>query len=127
MRSVAASNPPLDPFADLANPALYVPRPASDRALREVLAGVGGGDRPVAVVAPPGFGKTLLLRLVSSRLLPSLRVVYVPNPVLTPTELCAWTLGCLGSPPWPDPITVVAAYAAHRASAGGALVWLVDD
>ena len=47
--------------------------------------------------------------------------------MLSPAELCAWTLGCLGSPPWADPIPVVSAYAEHRAACGGALVWLVDS
>jgi type II secretory pathway predicted ATPase ExeA len=106
---------------------LYVPREASDRALRDLLECVGRPDRPAALLAPAGLGKTLLLHLLASRLPPALRAVYVPNPVLTPADLCAWTLGCLGSPSWSDPIAVVAAYAEHRAACGGALVWLVDD
>jgi type II secretory pathway predicted ATPase ExeA len=104
-----------------------VPRDASDRALRELLECASQPDRPAALLAPPGLGKTLLLHLLAARLPAALRAVYVPNPVLAPPDLCAWTLGCLGSPPWPDPIGVVAAYAEHRAAGGGALVWLVDD
>jgi MSHA biogenesis protein MshM len=119
--------PPLDPFADTPNPAFYVPRDASDQALGLLLECVGRPDRPAALLAPPGLGKTLLLHLLAARLAAPLRAVYVPNPVLTPAELCAWTLGCLGSPRWPDPIAVLAAYAEHRAACGGALVWLVDD
>lgn len=119
--------PPLDPFADVPNPALYVPRDASDRALRELLESASRPDRPAALLAPPGHGKTLLLHLLASRLPAALRAVYVPNPVLSPAELCAWTLGCLSSPSWSDPIAVVAAYVEHRAACGGALVWLVDD
>jgi type II secretory pathway predicted ATPase ExeA len=119
--------PLLDPFADVPNPALYVPRDASDRALRDLLECVGRPDRPAALLAPAGLGKTLLLHLLATRLPAALRAVYVPNPVLTPADLCAWTLGCLGSPSWSDPIAVVAAYAEHRAACGGALVWLVDD
>lgn len=119
--------PPLDPFADTPNPALYVPRDASDRALAGLLDCAGRPDRPAALLAPPGHGKTLLLHLLAARLPAALRAVYVPNPVLTPAELCAWTLGRLGSPAWSDPIAVLAAYAEHRAGCGGALVWLVDD
>lgn len=119
--------PPVDPFADTPNPALYVPRDASDEALRQLMDCVGRPDRPVALLAPPGLGKTLLLRLLAARLPAPLQAVYVPNPVLSPAELCAWTLGCLGSPPWSDPIALLAAYAEHRAGGGGALVWLVDD
>jgi type II secretory pathway predicted ATPase ExeA len=119
--------PPLDPFADTPNPALYVPRDASDEALAQLLECVRQPDRPAALLAPPGLGKTLLLHLLAARLPEPLQAVYVPNPVLAPAELCAWTLGCLGSPPWPDPIAVLAAYAEHRAGCGAALVWLVDD
>jgi type II secretory pathway predicted ATPase ExeA len=118
---------PPDPFADVPNPAFYVPRDASDRALRELLECASRPGRPAALQAPPGHGKTLLLHLLAARLPPALRAVYVPNPALSPAELCAWTLGRLGSPPWADPIPVVSAYAEHRAACGGALLWLVDD
>jgi type II secretory pathway predicted ATPase ExeA len=120
-------NPPNDPFADHPNPAYYVARDASDGAFADLLECVGRPDLPAALLAPPGLGKTLLLRMLANRLPPALRGVYVPNPVLSPAELCAWTLGCLGSPPWPDPISVLGAYADHLAERGGALVWLVDD
>jgi type II secretory pathway predicted ATPase ExeA len=119
--------PALDPFSDTPDPALYVPRDASIRALSDLLECATRPDRPAALLAPPGLGKTLLLHLLATRLPPALRAVYVPNPVLSPADLCAWTLGCLGSPPWSDPIAVLAAYAEHRASFGGALVWLLDD
>ena len=120
-------NAPIDPFADHPNPELYVARPASEGALADLLVCVSRPDRPAALLAPPGLGKTLLLRMLASQLPPALRGVYVPNPVLTPAELCAWTLGCLASPAWPDPISVLGAYAEHLAERGGALVWLVDD
>jgi type II secretory pathway predicted ATPase ExeA len=120
-------HPPNDPFADNPNPAFYVARDASDGALADLLECVSRPDLPVALLAPPGLGKTLVLRLLASRLPPALCGVYVPNPVLTPVDLCAWTLGCLASPGWPDPISILGAYADHLAERGGALVWLVDD
>ena len=120
-------NPPVDPFSDNPDPAYYVAREASDRALADLLECVGRPDRPAALLAPPGMGKTLLLRMLARRLPDALRGVYVPHPVLAPAELCAWTLGCLASPVWPDPISVCGAYAEHLAERGGALVWLVDD
>jgi type II secretory pathway predicted ATPase ExeA len=120
-------HPPTDPFADHPNPAYYVARDASDDALADLLACVGRPDLPAALLAPPGHGKTLLLRMLASRLPPTLRGVYVPNPVLTPAELCAWTLGCLASPAWEDPIAVLGAYADHLGERGEALVWRVDD
>ncbi|MEN8160856.1 MAG: ATP-binding protein, partial [Myxococcota bacterium] len=83
--------------------------------------------RHALLLAPPGTGKTLLLHVLATRLPSELHAVYVPNPRLTPAELCAWTLGRLDSPRWPDPMAMLRAYAAHRAQCGGALVWLIDD
>lgn len=119
-------DPLLDPFPDAPDPALYVPRQASDLALARLLACAVRPDRPAALLAPPGFGKTLLLHTLA-RLVPGLRCVYVPNPGLSPSELCAWSLGQLGGPTWRDPIPVLASYAAHLAQQGGALLWLIDD
>jgi type II secretory pathway predicted ATPase ExeA len=116
-----------DPFADRPDPALYVPREASEHALDALLACVGLPDRPAALLAPPGLGKTLLLHLLAGRLPAGLHGVYVPNPALAPADLCAWTLGCLGTGDWPDPVPVLAAYVEHCGRQGGALVWLVDD
>jgi MSHA biogenesis protein MshM len=118
--------PSSDPFRDTPDPASYVPREASEGALAALVACVERAE-PGAILAPPGHGKTLLLHLLAERLPPALRPIYVPNPVLTPEELAAWTLGCLGSPPWSDPIEVLVAYAEHLAESGGALVWLLDD
>ena len=116
----------IDPFPDAPDPTLYVSREASDLALARLLACARRPDSPAALLAPPGLGKTLLLHTLA-RLLPELSCVYVPNPSLSPAELCGWSLGRLGSPTWNDPIPVLAAYAAHRAQQGGALLWLVDD
>jgi type II secretory pathway predicted ATPase ExeA len=118
--------PSSDPFRDTPDPAAYVPREASEAALAALLARVERAE-PAALVAPPGHGKTLLLHVLAERLPLALRPLYVPNPMLAPAELAAWTLGALGSPAWPDPIEVLVAYAEHLAESGGALVWLVDD
>jgi MoxR-like ATPase len=119
--------PPLEVLREAAKPAGYVPRDASERAVATLLACAECSDRPAALRAAPGLGKTLLLHELAGRLRRPLCGVYVPNPVLEPAELCAWTLGRLGSPAWADPISVLAAYADHLAGQGGALVWLVDD
>jgi type II secretory pathway predicted ATPase ExeA len=120
-------NQAIDPFSDSPDPALYVPRDASESALASLLGCAQTPGRHALLLAPPGTGKTLLLHLLATRLPSELRSVYVPNPALDPAELAAWTLGQLGSPRFPDPESVLRAYAAHRAQCGGALVWLIDD
>jgi type II secretory pathway predicted ATPase ExeA len=117
----------IDPFSDNPDPALYVPRDATERALASLLDCVTAPGRHALLLSPPGTGKTLLLHLLETRLPSGLGAVYVPNPVLDPSELSTWTLGRLGSPRFPDPDGVLRAYAAHRAQCGGALVWLIDD
>jgi type II secretory pathway predicted ATPase ExeA len=117
----------LDPFSDSPDPAFYVPRDATERALASLLDCVQTPGRHALLLSPPGTGKTLLLHLLATRLPPDLRAVYVPNPVLEPAELSAWTLGQLGSPRFPEPESVLRAYVAHRVQCGGALVWLIDD
>lgn len=116
-----------DPFADCPDPACYVPRPASEGALAELLDCVSRPDRPALLLAPPGLGKSLLLHLLATRLPAGLRAIYVANPALGPADLCTWTLGRLGAAGWPDPIPVLAAFTEHCADRGGALVWLIDD
>src|SRR5262245_52473240 len=51
----------LDPFSDAPDPARYVPREATERALERLLECAVQPDRPAALMAPPGHGKTLLL------------------------------------------------------------------
>ena len=116
-----------DPFADCPDPAGYVPRPASEAALAELLDCAGHPERPALLLAPPGLGKSLLLHLLATRLPPGLQAVYVANPALGPADLCTWTLGRLGAADWPDPIPVLAAFTEHCADRGGALIWLIDD
>lgn len=116
----------LDPFQDLPDPGGYVPREASDRALARLVACVRQPHRPCALLAPPGMGKTLLLHALA-RLVPELRAVYVPNPTLSPAELCAWTLDRLGAPAWDEPLALFKAYAAHLSPDDRALLWLMDD
>ena len=116
-----------DPFDDTVDPACYVPRKSSEQGLATLLDCVGRPNQPSALVAPPGYGKTLLLHMLAARLTPNLRGVYVPNPILTPEEFCTWTLGRLGGHGFSDSPAVLMAYAAHLVQREAALVWLVDD
>lgn len=120
-------SPPLEALREIDRPVGDVPRDASERAAAALLACAERPDRPAALRAAPGLGKTLLLHELAARLRGPLCGVYVPNPVLEPVDLCVWALGRLGSPAWEDPISVLGAYADHLAERGGALVWLVDD
>ena len=115
-----------EPFLDVPDPDRYVPRESSDRALAQLVACVRSPGRPCAVVAPAGLGKTLALHTLP-RLVPELVPAYVPNPVLAPEDLCAWTLGRLGLPAWRGACGVLEAYLEHLAQLERALLWLVDD
>jgi type II secretory pathway predicted ATPase ExeA len=116
-----------DPFDDTVDPACYVPRKSSEKGLTTLLDCAKRPHQPSALLAPPGYGKTLLLHMLATRLTPNLRGVYVPNPILSPEDFCTWTLGQLGGLGFSDSPGVLWAYAAHLAQREAALVWLVDD
>lgn len=96
-------------FSETSDPAAYVARPATEATLGEVgawLAESGGTAALGAIIASPGFGKTLLLRVVEARLnaegLASVTVaarpkaLYLPYAGLGPTDLAIWVHGLLG-------------------------------
>ena len=108
-------------FGETVDPGLHVPRPASESRLEALLAGCRAGSPVSALVAPPGIGKTHLLRVLEARLrsgaeetrtgatppgaaaspLGPRRVVYLPYAGLPLPELARWVHGLLGetSPP----------------------------
>lgn len=96
-------------FSETADPEAYVERRASDAALREITAWLD--DLPVrsplaALIASPGLGKTMLLRVVEARLnqqgvaaegaAARPRALYLPYAGLGPTDLAIWVHGLLG-------------------------------
>lgn len=113
-------------FGETANPADYVPREASERALRELEAEVRQG-RIVALTASPGLGRSLLLRIVSGRLEPAASCVFLPYAALELDELCAWALGLLEHPADDAPSRALLGAARRRSAAGGELMLVIDD
>jgi MSHA biogenesis protein MshM len=115
-----------DPFALTPDTSAYVPREATERALAALGAAVQRGE-PALLVGAAGVGKTLLLHLLAERAGPGLRAVYVPNPRLEPSELCAWVASGFGAPPDEDPSLLMRAWLGHLRAQEQACLLLVDD
>lgn len=87
-----------------------------------------GRDRCHAVVAaPPGPGKTLLLRALAKRLAGSLRVVHVRSPAAGEGEIFTQILDELGKQPGPDAEATLLGVVRDLASRDSALVVLIGD
>ncbi|MBW2445873.1 MAG: AAA family ATPase [Deltaproteobacteria bacterium] len=126
MTTAAAS----DPFGSTANPASYVARPASERALAAVELALVQGHGPVAITGPAGLGKTVLLAVLGERLRERFHVVRVPYPALSSAEICRWVLESLGAPPiseGEDPEGVLLDRAFRGSAGGREILLLVDD
>ena len=116
----------LDPFGETANPADYVPRLASEEALAKLRGAVRAG-RTAVLTAPPGFGKSLLLRLLALQLEPVFRCLILPYAFLDLRELCAWSLGLLGEEAQDDARSGLLRFVRCQAESGSGFVLLVDD
>jgi type II secretory pathway predicted ATPase ExeA len=77
--------------------------------------------------APPGIGKSLLLRVLAERLEPEWRCVYLPYAALDLRDLCRWVIGRLGLEPKRPIAQQLATVARKYWAEGSALVLLVDD
>jgi MSHA biogenesis protein MshM len=124
---VTAAGERVDPFGLTPDTGSYVPREATERALAELVAAVQRAAEPVVLLGPAGAGKTLLLHLLPERVGPGLRSVYLPNPRLTPEELCTWVARRLGAPPGEEATLLLRAWIAHLREKEQACVLLVDD
>ena len=116
-----------DPFGPSADPARYVPREQTERALAALEARAIDGRRCALLAGLPGIGKTLLLRILRSRFGSDSNVVHLRYPALPAPALFAWALQKLDAPGSYDPVGALIALAAQRASVGGEIVLLVDD
>ena len=129
-------------FAETADPDAYVDLPASEAVLRAIAA--WQDERPgsplAAVIASPGLGKTMLLRVVESRSnrqglaagTPAERpsALYLPYAGLEPTDLAIWVHGLLGHPCpeiGEDAAEAIAALCALGDGAEAPLTLLLDD
>ena len=101
-------------FSETADPSAHVPRPATEAVLESLLQWCrsdGIGSTVAALIAPPGFGKTHLLRVLEARLAETdgeatplhrdrrqsaCRALYLPYAALSLADLCHWVHGLLG-------------------------------
>ena len=108
-----------DPFATTASPAAYVPRATCERALAAMAAALDDGASVVALSGPPGLGKTLLLRLLESRLRGRRTLVYLPYAALPAADLCGWALAVLGRAAQGDTAAALGSEARDLGACGG--------
>lgn len=114
-------------FCETADPASYVPRDASEHALRQLERCVSEPGRPPALQGAAGMGKTMLLRVLAQRLAGRRRCVFLAYGSLELADLCAWTLGIMRRPPASDPVEALLRVAGALHSQGTGLVLLIDD
>jgi hypothetical protein len=114
-----------DPFGPAANPKAYVPRTATERALRSIEASLAA-ERTPALIGPPGFGKSLLLHRVRLGQ-PLLRSLYIPFCTLPIDELGSFALRLFGEPAAGDPVDALLAHARALGREGSGILLLIDD
>lgn len=91
-------------FSETSDPDAYVPRQATESALREIGEWADSDDRGstlAALVGTPGLGKTLLLRLIEARAVATddrPAAIYLPYAGLSAVDLCHVVHGLLGEP-----------------------------
>lgn len=105
-------------FSETVDPRAYVPRTETESILNALEAWRNAfRDAPTiaALVAPPGLGKTLLLRVFEARLVgleDEPRGLYLPYAGMAIEDLMAWAYGLLGRHPLTPGATTVDAEAA---------------
>jgi len=116
-----------DPFPSTANPADYVSREATERALEALEGALEASEAPLALSGPPRLGKTLVARVLARRLEGRFRAVHLGYSALPPEPLCAWALQQLGHEPGANPEAALLEVAHRSASQGRPLLLVVDD
>jgi AAA domain len=115
-------------FGETADPAAYVPRPALEAALAELVS-LPRREPPscAALIGEAGLGKTLLLRVLAERLEGAFECLYVPFPRLEPEEFWAWVADALELRRSDDDRENVLKRCRRLATEGTGLLLLVDD
>ena len=117
----------MDPFAPTADPAAYIPREVTEKALSQLEHGFRHGRGVQVLSGPPGVGKTLLVHVLAERLAGDFRTLYLPYASLAFGELCGWILGLLGEPAGHFPERELLGSARASAALGRPLLLLVDE
>jgi len=91
-------------FGETANPDEYIPRPACEEALAELERTVLEQEEPCALIAPPGMGKSLLLRVFAKRCVDRIETVELAYGAMPFDDLCEWTLRLLGEEVSEEPV-----------------------
>ena len=116
-----------DPFAATVDPAAYLPRAGTEHALAGLEAALLAGGSASLLVAEPGLGKSLLLRVLEQRLAPRRFTALLTYPALPLADLCAWAATLLGIPADTDPAARLLERARTGEQGRRGLVLLVDD
>jgi len=116
----------IDPFCSAANPAHYVARPATEEALAALRAALEAGPGAIALVGPGGIGKSMLVRVLETRLAGEYTFVCLQATPPSRDQVCEAALHALGDAPGPDVCGALALRAALLARRGRPLVLVLD-
>ncbi len=108
------------------DPPQYVPRIAAESILVRLQEHVEDGDAVALMLGPPGIGKSMLLRVLATRL-GAERAVLAPHAAFAPEEISGWMLGLAGERAVGDADEALVALALRRSEAGKGLTLLVDE
>lgn len=113
-----------DPFSVTASPDAYVARPATENTLAALEQELAGDAPLMAMVGPPGIGKTQILRVLAGRLAGRFETLHVAYGSLEPEELERWIMSLLGAAAGTGALLE---HARGAASAGTPFLLMIDD
>lgn len=117
---------PRSPFSDRCDPEEYIPRRATEDAIRSLRSLVREGEPAVVLRGPRGIGKSMLLRILDERLSYEHRVAYVSVSSSPEPELCHRVLEQLHEPSADDPAEALISAARLAEDGYRRLVLLID-